>query len=54
MSEDDLRDFEKILDERPDNAGLMQQFIDQHVPNKEQIAATTLLEFRALYLGKAV
>ncbi len=52
LSDDDVKAFEKLIDEQPDNAVAVQEFIDKHVPNKEQLAATALLEFRALYLGK--
>ncbi|HVX56135.1 MAG TPA: DUF5663 domain-containing protein [Candidatus Saccharimonadales bacterium] len=53
MSEKNAEAFSKLLDERPDNLAVMQQFIDEHVPNKEQVAGAALLEFRALYLGAA-
>lgn len=51
MSPEVLEKFEEILDSQPDNAGAMQSFINENVPDKEQIAARALLEFRALYLG---
>ena len=53
MSDDDVAAFEQVLDNEPENMSLMQQFIDEHVPDKEQITARALLEFRALYLGKS-
>jgi hypothetical protein len=53
MSEKDAKAFSKLLDDKPDDLGAMQQFIDQHVPDKEKVAGAALLEFRALYLGAA-
>lgn len=53
MSEKDAQAFGKVLDDRPDDLKAMQKFIDEHVPNKEQVAGAALLEFRALYLGAA-
>lgn len=52
LSEDALKKFEDILDNHPDDTAMMQAFIDENVPEKEQIAARTMLEFRTLYLGK--
>ena len=40
-----------LLDEQPDNAEAFQKFITESLPNKDQIVAATLYEFRALYLG---
>ncbi len=53
MSEKDAVAFGKLIDKQPDDLQAMQQFIDDHVPNKEQVAGAALLEFRALYLGAA-
>lgn len=53
MNDQDLAEFEKLLDSEPDNTEAMQKFIDEHVPDKEEVVARALLEFRALYLGTA-
>lgn len=52
MSDEDAAEFDKLLQDRPDDVEAVQQFIDQHVPDKQKIAGAALLEFRALYLGK--
>ena len=53
MSDQDAETFDKLLDDKPDDIQAVQQFIDDHVPHKEQIVGAALLEFRALYLGPA-
>lgn len=52
LGDEDVKSLETLIDDQPDNANAIQEFINQHVLDKEQIAASTLLEFRALYLGK--
>lgn len=52
MSPEVLEQFEKILDNQPDNPDAVHDFIKKNVSNKEEIAARALLEFRALYLGE--
>ena len=51
MSEEDALGLEKLLDEQPDNIEAVQGYIEERLPNKDQVVAATLLEFRALYLG---
>jgi hypothetical protein len=51
MSDEDAEAFDKLLDEQPENIEAMQQFITDHVSNREQVVGAALLEFRALYLG---
>lgn len=53
MSDEDAAAFDKLLDEQSDNVNAMQQFITDHIPNREKVVGAALLEFRALYLGKA-
>lgn len=54
MSDEDIEAFNKLLDEQPNNAEAMQQFITDHVPNSQQVVTAAMLEFRALYLGTKV
>lgn len=50
MSEQDVERFNALLDRDP-SPQTVQQFIEQHVPNREQVTALALVEFRQLYLG---
>jgi hypothetical protein len=45
----DLEEFDKILDE--DSEEKTQAFIQSHIPNFDEKAATELLTFRSLYLS---
>jgi hypothetical protein len=51
LSEDDARELDRLTDEQPDNAQLVQTFIEAHVPNSQQVITQALVEFRELYLG---
>lgn len=51
LNDEDLANFDTLINEHSDDADLIQKFIEEHVPNKETLAASALLEFRALYLG---
>jgi hypothetical protein len=51
MSEEAVGHFESLLDEEPVDTQKIQDFINTNVPDKEQVAARALVEFRALYLG---
>lgn len=53
LSDEDAVAFDKLLDEKPDDIMAIQQFITDHIPNKDQVVGAALLEFRALYLGTA-
>ena len=44
-------EFGKPLDEQPENLQSAQSFIEEHVPDRQTITATALLEVRSLYLG---
>jgi hypothetical protein len=52
MSEQDVNAFNELLDGDP-SPEQVQQFIEAHVPEKEEVASRALLEFRSLYLGAA-
>jgi hypothetical protein len=51
LSEDKVAELERLLDEQPDNVEAYQQFMVDNLPNRQEIVNTSLLEFRALYLG---
>ena len=51
MSFETAQEFEKLIDDHPDDGAMMQGFIDQHVPDKNKIVAAALLELRTQYLG---
>lgn len=51
MSDEDAEAFDKYIEENPEDVEGVQQFISDHVSNKEQVVGAALLEFRALYLG---
>jgi len=53
MSDEQLAEFNKILDQEPANPEAVKAFIEQNIKNKEQITTGALLEFRQLYLGPA-
>ena len=53
LSGEDVAALDELLDEKPEDLEAMQQFITEHVPDKDKIVGATLLEFRALYLGAA-
>ena len=51
LPDDKVTGLETLLDEQPNNVEAYQQFINDNLPNKQEIVNATLLEFRALYLG---
>lgn len=51
MSEEQARNFNRILDQEPADPTAIQQFITENIKNKEEITSGALLEFRELYLG---
>ncbi|OGL26633.1 hypothetical protein A3E49_01505 [Candidatus Saccharibacteria bacterium RIFCSPHIGHO2_12_FULL_49_19] len=51
MSPEQLKEFEDLMDKHPGDIGILQNFVNEHVKNKEGITSTALLEFRSLYLG---
>lgn len=51
MSEEQVRNFNRILDQEPIDSTAIQQFITENIKNKEEITSGALLEFRELYLG---
>ncbi|MDL2363487.1 MAG: DUF5663 domain-containing protein [Patescibacteria group bacterium] len=53
MSSEDAQAFDQLLDSHGSDVGAIQQFVQNHVPNVQEITAKALIEFRALYLGSA-
>lgn len=51
LSENDTSELDKLLDDRSDDVEAFQQFIADKLPNKDQIVAAALYEFKVLYLG---
>jgi hypothetical protein len=51
MPEDVLAKFEEQLDSGNATTESLQQFVADNLPDKEQVTANALMEFRALYLG---
>lgn len=51
LTTEDAVIFETMIDDTPDDLPAMQQFIDSHVADKDQVIGAALLEFRTLYLG---
>jgi hypothetical protein len=51
MSDQDAEAFGNLVDESQGNMEVLQQFVDDHVPNRDKVIGAALLEFRALYLG---
>jgi hypothetical protein len=51
LPEDKVAELEKLIDSQPENAEAYQKFIDENLPNKDQVVAIALAEFRSLYLG---
>jgi hypothetical protein len=49
MSLPDAEEFNRLLESQPENLEAMQQFISDHVLDKDRVTAAALLEFRALY-----
>ena len=43
LNDTDLAEFEKMIDENPDDVLSLQHFIEQHVPEKEALTAAALL-----------
>ena len=49
LSEEDKEAFEKLLDDP--SPVVAQTFLQEHVPDIEQVVAAALLKFRSAYLG---
>lgn len=52
MNDEQLKQFETLMDSQPDNPEALQQYIEENVANKQQVTSAALLEFRQLYLGR--
>jgi hypothetical protein len=53
LDDEQLNQFNHLLDNEPENSEAMQKFIEENVKNKEQITTEALMEFRDLYLGNS-
>lgn len=53
MSEDDVKEFMTLLDQEPVDPTKVQAFMGAHVPDTQQVTMAAMMEFRALYVGKA-
>jgi DNA replication protein DnaD len=53
LNDEQLGQFEHIIDDEPENTEKIQKFIEENVPNREQITTAALMEFRDLYLGNS-
>lgn len=51
MSDEAVEQFNKLLNEPSLTTEQVQNFITANVPNRDQVVAAALVEFRALYLG---
>lgn len=51
MSDETVEQFNALLDDDSLDPAKAQQFVEANVPNKDQVVAAALVEFRALYLG---
>jgi hypothetical protein len=51
LNEEQLGQFENIIDNEPENSEKIQKFIEENVADREQITTSALMEFRDLYLG---
>ena len=51
LTDDQTGQLNNMLDNNPNDPEAFQQFITDSLPNKDQVVAATLYEFRALYLG---
>jgi succinate dehydrogenase flavin-adding protein (antitoxin of CptAB toxin-antitoxin module) len=53
LNDEQLGQFEQIIDNEPDDTEKIQKFIEKNVPEREQITTSALMEFRDLYLGNS-
>ena len=51
LTDEQTDKLNQLLDDQPDNVEAFQQFIIDNLPDKDQIVAAALYEFRVLYLG---
>lgn len=51
MSDEVVEHFNTLIDNETTTPEQVQQFVATNVPNKDQVVAAALVEFRALYLG---
>jgi DNA replication protein DnaD len=53
LNDEQLGQFEQIIDNESDDTEKIQKFIEKNVPEREQITTSALMEFRDLYLGNS-
>lgn len=53
LKEDQVNELEQLIDSNSNDPEALQKFIEENVPNKEQITTSALMEFRELYLGNS-
>ncbi len=51
LSDEDLKKFEMLIKEHPDEQNDIQQFASKHIPDFTNFLAATLMEFRDVYLA---
>lgn len=51
LPDDKVSELEKLIDANPDDKEVFSKFIDENVPDKQQVVTLALSEFRSLYLG---
>ncbi len=51
MSDEVAAQFNAFLDDESVTPEQVQNFVETNVPNREQVVASALVEFRSLYLG---
>ena len=51
MNDDDIDEFDKLTAEKPDDVDSIRKYLDDHVPQKDLVMASALLEFRTTFLG---
>lgn len=52
MDDESVKQFNELLEREPVDPAAVQEFISTHVPNKVQVTADAMAEFRALYIGE--
>jgi hypothetical protein len=52
MDDTTVDEFQKLLDSNPTDPAVVQKFIEERVPNRDQVATDALIEFRNLFLGE--
>jgi hypothetical protein len=53
LNDEQLDQFEHLINKQPENKEALQKFVEENVPEREQITTSALMEFRDLYLGSS-